>query len=202
MVNITLAWIHEYGLIAVAVGMSLLLGYGFYQKTRGQGSSLSGSSLALGALVVLLGIAPVLLLEWHLKDHMGRAGTPVVPTPGEVVALLKFWTAGPVPGHAENFVPGTSLAPLLVVREHYIGPAVGVIGIGVLLGLIRESKRARSGPRAGGFALALIAAPVVLTYVFSTLTNTAIWLDRGFVGCGELIILICGVGISGLSRPW
>lgn len=202
MVNIALAWTHEYGMVAVAVVMGLVPCYWLLRKTRKQGLALSGGWMGLGILLVLIGIAPVLWLEWHLRSHLGSAGTPVVPELGEIAALLKFWSAGPLPGRAEKFPPGTSLGPLLVAREYYIAPALLVIGSGVLLGLIRDSKRARSGERAGGFVLALIAIPVMLVYVYSTVTNQGIWLNRGFVGSGELVLLMGGVGISGASRLW
>lgn len=195
-----LAWTHLYGLVIVGANVAFVAGYLLFKRLLRLTMPLADRALLLALLAVLVAILPMVrILLLHADTSTSAAW---VPQATDLRDLYLLWTAG-VTATRHRFLFSENLTlPLTegVTSWAWLAAGTLIAGAPAVVGLV-QGWRLKGTPRVQALlTLTLVILPVAVAFGYSAIRDSAIWIQRPFLGAAYLVYLWAGIGFAAI--PW
>jgi uncharacterized membrane protein len=195
-----LAWTHMYGLVVVGANVAFVAGYLVLKRLLRLTMPLADRSLFLALLAVLVAILPMVrILLLHADTSTSAAW---VPQAIDLRDLYLLWTVG-MTATRHRFLFGEHLTlPLTegVTPGAWLALGTLIAGAPAVFGLV-QGWRLKGTPRLQALlTLTLVVLPVAVAFGYAAIRDSAIWIQRPFLGAAYLVYLWAGIGFAAI--PW
>lgn len=196
----SLAWTHMYGLLIVGASLAFVGGYLILKRASRLAMPLADRALVLALLVVALAVVPMVRI---LLLHSGTSSPAAwVPKAVDLRDLYLLWTAG-LTATRHRFLDSAHLTlPLTEPMTAGMWLAAGTLiaGAPAVIGLVHAWRLGKLRRLEVLLTLTLIALPVAVAFAYAVVRDSAIWIQRPFLGAAYLIYVWAGIGYAVV--PW
>lgn len=196
-----LAWTHMYGFLVIGAYVAFIAGYLLLKRGLRLAMPLSDRALLLALLATMIAILPMVrILVLHRNTSTIAA---LVPQITDLRDLYLLWTVG-VTATRQHFLDGAHLTlPMTesVTAGGWFVLGAIIVGAPAVIGMVHAWRQDKPRRLDVLLALSLIVLPVAVAFGYSVARDSAIWIQRPFLGAAYLIYLWAGIGFTAIPRP-